>query len=133
MSDKTEKSTEEQRQLLTKLITKYKHVLENKKTDKVSNQEKIKCWDKLKEEFNSQQLGRAKTVKQLKTCFNNMKLRYRRDVALKKKDLFQTGGGPSSVKDVEVDSALAELVTPSITPQQNYFDDDGDMDMLMKE
>lgn len=120
-----EKTSSQQRKLLISLVKKYKQIVENKKTDMVTNLQKKECWEKISCEFNAAQVGGNKTGKQLKTCFNNIKLRYKKEASEKKRDLYQTGGGPSRVNDFVEDPDLGELVEPSITPRKNPFDDDG--------
>jgi len=60
-------------ELLVELVTTYKHVLENKKTDAVMWKEKEVCWKKLASEFNSQSLLVPRTVQQLQLKYKNIK------------------------------------------------------------
>ena len=53
------------RQLIVELAAKYKHVLENKRTDSSINEEKTEVWMKIPEEFNAVS-GIKRDVKQLK-------------------------------------------------------------------
>lgn len=123
--DKNEKTSTEQRLLIINLVKKYKDIIENKKTDQVTTIDKKKCWETISKEFNSQQLSH-KTAKQLKTCYNNMKLKHRKEAAERKRDVMRTGGGPATIKKETQYSAIAELVDPGITASSNPFDDDGD-------
>ena len=53
--------------LLADLVTKYRDVIENKKTDAVSAQSKARCWAELAGEFNaSSTAGSHREVLQLK-------------------------------------------------------------------
>jgi len=53
------------RQLIVELAAKYKHVLENKRTDSSINEEKTEVWMKISEEFNAVSVIK-RDVKQLK-------------------------------------------------------------------
>jgi hypothetical protein len=53
MSKRSSNFTEAESLLLESLVHKYKHILENKKTDAISNAEKEMCWSNLAKEYNS--------------------------------------------------------------------------------
>lgn len=116
------KINEEQKSVLIKIIKKHKNVIENKKTDYVTNIEKKRAWKAVTQEFNAQTTI-PRSEQQIKTCFNNIKKKYRQDLAAQKRDVFQTGGGPSTVT-VHENPDLAELVEKSVTPMFNPYDDD---------
>lgn len=44
--------TSSEEELLVELVDKYKHIIENKKTDMIMWKEKKACWEKLTKEFN---------------------------------------------------------------------------------
>lgn len=83
--------TEEERKLLTRLVTKYTNVLENKKTDATSLNAKARTWDKVMNEYNSQFGIRPRDVKQLKKLWDNQKTRWRTAKAKQVRDVFATG------------------------------------------
>lgn len=123
-----ERTTNEQRDLLFKIIKTHKKVLENKKSDNNSSEEKRKCWKKVTEQYNAQNVGKNKTEKQLKSCWVNMKIKYKKENAKKKRDLMATGGGPPTVGHVDYDPEFEEMMAPAITPHKNPFDDNADME-----
>lgn len=80
---------------LINLVSKYKNIVENKKTDGVTSNEKIKAWENICHEFNAASTGniyRNKDV--LKRFYENKKKELRKKVAETKMELKKTGGGP---------------------------------------
>lgn len=75
---------------------------------------KKKCWKIIEKEYNAQSVI-AKSEKQLKDCWMNIKLKFKKDASKKKIDLMKTGGGPSEVPSVVENPLLIELIGPSIT------------------
>jgi len=55
------------------LANKYKHIIENKKTDAVMWKEKEEYWGKICKEFNCQVLLVARSVTQLQLKYKNLK------------------------------------------------------------
>jgi hypothetical protein len=60
-------------ELLVELVTKYKHVLENKKTNAIMWKKKEKCWGRLADDFNSQGLLVPRTIVKLQLKYKNLK------------------------------------------------------------
>lgn len=71
--------TEEERNVLVDLVSRYSSVLKCKQTDAVSVHAKKKAWEKLTEEFNCRHNVRPRTSKQLKKCWENLKEKWRRE------------------------------------------------------
>ncbi len=59
-------------ELLVELVTTYKNIIENKKTDSVMWKEKEACWEKLSSEFNCQSILVPRTVGQLQWMYKNI-------------------------------------------------------------
>ena len=71
------------KKILIHIIEKYQDVIECKKTDKVSVQEREKVWDGIAQEFNDILLSEPmRTSRQLKMCYENLKRRIRKEVSL---------------------------------------------------
>lgn len=83
--------TEEERNVLVDLVSRYSSVLECKQTDAVSVHAKKKAWEKLTEEFNCRHNVRPRTSKQLKKCWENLKEKWRRAKAEDTREIFKTG------------------------------------------
>lgn len=80
-----------EKEILIHLITKYKDLVENKKTDAVTTNLKNEGWRKLAEEFNSLSSFSVRNTDQLKTCWDNIKRNTRKDNARTKKEIILTG------------------------------------------
>lgn len=83
--------TDEERGVLTDLVSKYHAVLEKKKTDAVSLQQKPETWEQLTTSFNSQQNVYPPMAKQIKKCWDILKEKWRRTKADDTRELFKTG------------------------------------------
>jgi Myb/SANT-like DNA-binding protein len=73
--------TDSERQHLRQLVQKYKSIVENKKTDAVSNDRKKKTWEQITTEFNAQGSSN-RTTASLQRCWENLKSRTKSDVRL---------------------------------------------------
>jgi hypothetical protein len=89
-------TTEEELHLLEE-IHKYKDIIECKTTNKVTSLEKEKAWKNVLSALQSKysKWMRPRTIEQLKTKYDNLKTKARKDVAEEKNKIKQTGGGPS--------------------------------------
>lgn len=80
-----------EKEILIHLVTKYKDVVENKKTDACTTAIKNEGWKKLTEEFNSTSSFCVRNIEQLKICWDNIKRTTRKDKATTKKQILLTG------------------------------------------
>ncbi|KAH7953957.1 hypothetical protein HPB49_014559 [Dermacentor silvarum] len=85
---------DDEKDLVTELVRKYKCSIENKKSDTVSLTRKLKAWEALTAEFNSAENVRPRTVAQLRKLWDNMKQRWKKEKAKQIRDAMATGGGP---------------------------------------
>lgn len=83
--------------ILVDLVLKYKHILENKKTDGVSSKEKEKMWSILADEFNATSGCSPRSWLTLKTKFENLKRICRKMLCEERMETFKTGGGTAEV------------------------------------
>jgi hypothetical protein len=71
----------QEKNILIHIIEKYQDIIECKKTDKVSVQEREKVWEGIAQEFNEIVLAEpVRTSRQLKMCYENLKRRIRKEV-----------------------------------------------------
>lgn len=71
----------QEKNILIHIIEKYQDIIECKKTDKVSVQEREKVWEGIAHEFNEMVLAEpVRTSRQLKMCYENLKRRIRKEV-----------------------------------------------------
>lgn len=83
--------SEEEKDVLTSLVHKYSHILENKKTDAVSLNLKTQLWETLSTEYNSINGIRPRDVKQLKKLWDNLKVKWKSAKAEETRTTFGTG------------------------------------------
>ena len=70
-----------EKSLLTELVRKHKDLLEDKKNDYKTIQQKNKTWEALSEQFNSQSGVTKRDSRQLKKCWENVKARAKKQLA----------------------------------------------------
>lgn len=64
---------EEEKENLISIVLEYKNILENKKTDAVSSQQKHQTWETVAHQFNSISKTATRTGMQLKLLYEGMK------------------------------------------------------------
>ncbi|KAH7955279.1 myb/SANT-like DNA-binding domain-containing protein 3 [Rhipicephalus sanguineus] len=117
--------TDEERGVLTDLISKYRAVLENKKTDAVSLHKKQKTWEQLAIDFNSRQNVNPRTAKQLKKCWDNLKEKWRCAKADDTREVFKTGGGTPAESSMNQElQRVGAVASHMATWLTNPFDSD---------
>ncbi|GAB1869697.1 Regulatory protein zeste [Camponotus japonicus] len=93
-------------------MVKYKHIIENKKTDGSSTKAKQEAWLKIASAFNaSTYINEKATDKQLQRLWANLK-RQRSELAKERQHRIATGGG-EAIGDVEIDP-LIEIINPHL-------------------
>ena len=115
--------TAREKNLIVDLAVKYKHVIENKKTDAMTVQQKEEGWRKLTDEFNaSSSVKRSYT--QIKQAYSNYKKKAKKDAASDKVEIYKTGGGTFEKKLNPTSEKLLAVLGSRGEPQQNQFDSD---------
>ncbi|CAH1108457.1 unnamed protein product [Psylliodes chrysocephalus] len=105
--------------ILINIVAKYKHIIENKKTDAVTSSEKM--------EFNRLGTSCPREVECLKRCYDNRKKLLRKSVACDQRELYKTGGGLPEVekkKEPGDDLLLSILSKKTVVGMDNLNDDD---------
>lgn len=105
----------EEDQLLC-ILKKYSGIIECKRSDAVMNSDKLEVWKKVENEFNSKIINEYRSVKCLKSKYENLKKQTKRKYADQKSYIRGTGGGPScnstmSSRDVDIQNILGTRVT----------------------
>lgn len=85
---------------LMELVNQYKHILENKKSDAVTNKQKLQTWDVIAEKFNSKQLV-PRDSQSLRNKYENVKKTTKKKFALEKQQTYMTGGGKAINSSIE--------------------------------
>ena len=85
--------TETETNLLKELVSKHINVVECKRTDHKSISSKAKAWEDITEEFNSFSMAglNKRNDKQLKKCWDNMKMREKKKAAEERRERLRTG------------------------------------------
>lgn len=90
-TERTKNFTESEKMLLIALVKEKSSIIENKTTNSVSVREKEECWNNLKFQFMSRSNGVVRTVQSLKTCWENLKKRTKKQNAEKRQSVYKTG------------------------------------------
>ncbi|KAH6936122.1 hypothetical protein HPB50_013498 [Hyalomma asiaticum] len=116
--------SDDEKELLTELVQKYKSSIENKKSDAVPLTRKTKAWESLASDFNSTENVRPRTVDQLRKLWDNLKQRWKKEKAKQIRDSMATGGGPPPAPMDEVLSQI-EAAIPHLSERvNNPYDSD---------
>ncbi|KAK9680259.1 Myb/SANT-like DNA-binding domain [Popillia japonica] len=123
----------EEKLLLLEEILKYKSVIECKTTNKLSLGDKENAWQKIAASFNAKNLH-ARTVEQIKTKYDNLKAKARKEVAMLKLSRTGTGGGPG-VGDLDcvVEAVLKIINFKTVVGLQNKYDNDWERNCVVKD
>ncbi|CAH0562820.1 unnamed protein product [Brassicogethes aeneus] len=116
----------ERRHLLT-VVNRYKHIIENKKTDAVTWKEKESTWKKIEVEFNSTTEGIPRSDKQLKLKYEAVKKELKKNFSSHKKYVLGTGGGrhvPEPAVQTEEENELFHTIAISASGLESRFDSD---------
>lgn len=109
--------TETEKECLLKLILVHKEIVENKKTDSSTVNLKIEAWRKIAKQFNAFQTTGMRDVRNLKMCYDNLKMRARKEKNDDMFELFKSSDGISTHKT----GNLSELSDQS-EPLLNAYD-----------
>lgn len=110
--------------MLVDIIERYSDVIECKKTDAVTNEDKKKAWLKVSNEFYTE-TGVLKAHTDLSSLWRNWKTSAKKYLSSKKLDTKKTGGGSSKIQDNELmDNILNIINEQSVEGLANPFDSD---------
>lgn len=108
-----------ERSLLIELVTKYKLIIECKKTDGVGIKAKDDAWEKIQEDFNSNADVTRRTTKQLRQYYINTKRLAKKSKSDERIETYKTGGGQFKSN---VDESVLSLIEDQIQPLYNVSD-----------
>ncbi|XP_047018958.1 uncharacterized protein LOC124644830 isoform X1 [Helicoverpa zea] len=128
MTSKRERSvnfSREEVELLTSLVAQHKSILENKKSDAVTWNEKEQCWKTLEALFNSKSGTNYRSAKTLKAKYEGIKRNTRKKSALIRAETYRTGGGPSAAPPLTpVEEKVKDMILLSVDGIESEFDSD---------
>lgn len=116
--------TNVERGIFIDILQKYKYIVENIKTDGITLKQKENAWDKIVLEFNANSCVTKRTVKQLKSLYDNMKRKAKADRANERVEIFKTGGGSFTSRLDENTNKLLAIISEQVEPLSNCFDSD---------
>ncbi|XP_034944850.1 uncharacterized protein [Chelonus insularis] len=103
------------------ILKKFKHVIENKKSDSATLKDKDEAWREIHEEHNSSSvISTQRTVKQLKKWWSNLKSD-QRDALTKERQARMATGGGSPIPTVDVDPEIENIVPNLMTSAPTLF------------
>lgn len=83
--------------LLTELVTKFRSIIENKKTDAVTNKDKKAAWNTIATQFNAASSGpTVRTSRTLQLKYESLKKNTKKKMTVHRQEMYRTGGGPSA-------------------------------------
>lgn len=112
-----------EKELLIELVTKYKEIIECKKTNGMTIKEKDDTWEKIGLEFNCNAHVTPRTAKQLRQFYKNMKRSAKKARSEERLERYKTGGGQCTTK---VDESVLSLIEDQIEPNCNAYDCDAE-------
>lgn len=86
--------------VLLKTISNFKNIIENKKTDAITWQQKDNAWDKITTQFNSSSGKCLRNKKSLRAKYEDLKKAVKKKLANNRMELFKTGGGQAQTKNL---------------------------------
>ncbi|XP_063219423.1 myb/SANT-like DNA-binding domain-containing protein 3 [Bacillus rossius redtenbacheri] len=125
-------TSQQEKYILLDLVTEHFNIIENKKTDGVSQQQKMKQWQILADTFNCMSGEHHRTAENLKAVWENLKKHTRKTSADQRVQVLTgTGGGPSkTVSKDPICERVQSLIKPTIDGAKNPFNSDSDAIIL---
>jgi hypothetical protein len=113
----------DQETLVDIVLTKYKSIVENMKTDAVTSRQKTAAWKSIADDFNA--IASVKrSAENLKTLYFNLKSRAKKAAAMDKVEVYKTGGGKKPKGLELVGEKLLAALGPKVNPLSNPYDSD---------
>lgn len=115
-----------EKEVLLSIVSNFKNIIENKKTDAVSVTEKNRAWFSMTQKFNAMSPNNVfRPTESLKKYYDNLKEDLRKRAGEERKSLYKTGGGPPTPKTPLEDDILLDIVNKkTIYGVDNQFDCD---------
>lgn len=111
---------------LISLISQKKHIIENKKTDSLTNKDKLEAWKQIAQAFNATCSGEARSADCLKKYWDNKKRMVRKLKGDERKEVLLTGGGPPPDKKEPYMDLILSIVDPlTLVGGDGKFGSDG--------
>ncbi|XP_063219716.1 uncharacterized protein LOC134542092 isoform X2 [Bacillus rossius redtenbacheri] len=122
----------EEKIVLLDLVTEHFNIIENKRTDAVTQQNKLKQWQIIASSFNCVSGVHHRSADNLKSVWENLKKTTRKQYADEKVQMVTgTGGGPpTKCTNDPILGRVYTLIKPVVKGHNNIFDSDSDAVMV---
>lgn len=112
-------------QLIVSLVERYKQIIENKKTDAVTNKDKESAWKKIKSSFNSCEISTTeRSWKTLKLKYEGIKKTAKKKSSVQRQEMYRTGGGSSNAPEFSNVEEKVLSICSNITGLEARHDSD---------
>ncbi|KAF2905316.1 hypothetical protein ILUMI_00870 [Ignelater luminosus] len=106
MEKRSKNFTANEKDSLVDLVFEHKNIIENKKTDATTTQEKNTAWEIVTQQFNARNESGIRTAKQLKELYGLLKRKARKNLHNDRAERIKTSGGAYSPQSSEMDHNL---------------------------
>ncbi|KAK4882979.1 hypothetical protein RN001_006298 [Aquatica leii] len=116
-----------EKRIIFNIIEKYAHIIENKKTDAVTSEEKNKAWVAVAAELNrSCPSSHYRTTESISKFWKNSKKTARHQTAQERQERIKTGGGTPQIeiKNEHYETVLSIINGKTVFGHENPFDTD---------
>ncbi|XP_071574494.1 uncharacterized protein [Temnothorax nylanderi] len=110
--------------LLIDITLKYKHIVENKRTDATTWKDKNEAWEKICNEFNAVSGNFPRSTKTIRAKYDTVKKNIRKKCSLLKSEQTKTGGGQCPVPLTPCEEKILSLTPNTMVGLQSRFDKD---------
>lgn len=110
--------------LLIDIALKYKHIIENKKTDATTWKDKNDAWEKICNEFNAASGNFPRSTKTIRAKYDTIKKNIRKKCSLLKSEQTKTGGGQCSITLTPYEEKVVSLTPNTMIGLESRFDKD---------
>ncbi|XP_032682288.1 myb/SANT-like DNA-binding domain-containing protein 3 isoform X2 [Odontomachus brunneus] len=112
--------------LLIDVTLKYKHIVENKKTDATTWKDKNEAWEKISNEFNAASGNFPRSIKTIRSKYDTIKKSIRKKCSLLKSEQTKTGGGQCAVTLTPSEEKVLSLTPNTMVGLKSRFDNDSE-------
>jgi len=112
--------------LLIDIMLKYKHIIENKRTDATTWKDKNEAWEKISSEFNAASGNFPRSTKTIRSKYDTIKKNIRKKCALLKSEQTKTGGGQCSIILTPYEEKVLSLTPNTMVGLESRFDNDSE-------
>ncbi|XP_033211705.1 uncharacterized protein LOC117169435 [Belonocnema kinseyi] len=118
--------TNAEKQNLLLIVDKYRSIVESKKSDSVSNKQKLQAWEEICRAFNAKNISpEYRPAHRIKFLWDNIKRDTRRKLSALRQETFKKEGGRNPAKEELFCLKVKEIIGNAAEPMENNANDDG--------